>query len=115
MISRAPCWRILVAVLALNATCLCAAVFTEDFSTDPPAREWQVFGDSSLFVYDAAEQNLKVTWDSAKPNSYYWLPLGTIGHRQDDISIALDLTLTDLIAGVNSNKPSTFQLAFGFL
>jgi len=92
-----------------------AATLAEDFATDPLTRGWRVFGDANLFAWNAANHNLSVTWDSSRPNSYYYLPLGTILNRQDDFSLALDLKLIDVAAGVNANKPSTFELALGFL
>lgn len=93
--------------------CARAATIMEEFTTDPRARGWALFGDSTLFVWDAVNHNLNVTWDSSRTNSYFYLPLGTILDRQDDFSVALDLRLSDVAAGVT--KPSTFELAFGFL
>ncbi len=90
-----------------------AALITEDFTTDPRTRGWAVFGDATLFMWNSANHNLSVTWDSSRTNSYYYLPLGTLLARADDFSLALDLRLTDVAAGVT--KPSTFELAFGFL
>ena len=90
-----------------------AATITEDFATDPRTRGWTLFGNSTLFVWNAANHNLHVTWDSSRTNSYFYLPLETILTRADDFSLALDLQLSDVAAGVT--KPSTFELAFGFL
>ena len=90
-----------------------AATITEDFATDPRTRGWTLFGDSTLFVWNAASDNVSVTWDSSRTNSYFYLPLGTILPRADDFSLALDLKISDIAAGVT--KPSTFELAFGFL
>src|ERR1043166_2520159 len=86
-----------------------AALSAENFTADPRTRGWTLFGDSSLFAWNAASANLNVTWDSSRTNSYFCLPLGTILDRQDDFSLALDLQLTDVAAGVT--KPSTFELA----
>src|SRR5262249_37385414 len=36
-------------------------------------------------------------------------------NRQDDVVVALDLQLVSVAAGISLNKPSTFELAFGFL
>src|SRR6266576_1593358 len=100
----------------LGSAFLCrAAMITEDFTKDPLAHGWRIFGDTNLFVWDATDHNLKVTWDSSRTNSYFYLPLGTILNRYDDFSLALDLQLTDVAAGVSSSKPSTFELALGFL
>jgi len=92
-----------------------AAIITEDFTNDPLAHGWRILGDTNLFIWNATSHNLNVTWDSSRPNSYFYLPLRTILNRDDDFSLALDLQLTDFAVGVNSNKPSTFELAFGFL
>jgi hypothetical protein len=109
-----PLAALIVAFAAMTA-CLSAATITEDFNTDPADRGWLIFGDTNLFKWNAANQNLNVTWDSSLTNSYFYLPLGTILNRQDDFSFALDLKLTDIAAGVDPSKPSTFQLSFGFL
>ena len=91
------------------------AVIAEDFAKNPVADGWKVFGDTNLFVWNATNGSLDVTWDSSRTNSYFYLPLGTIMNRYDDFGLVLDLQLNDLAVGVNSNKPSTFELAFGFL
>ena len=104
----------LLATLLLGAwTSTKAALITEDFATDPQSRGWAVFGDSTLLVWDTVNHNMHVTWDSSRTNSYFYHPLGTILTRADDFSLALDLQLTDVAAGVT--KASTFELAFGFL
>ena len=92
-----------------------AAMVTEDFSRDPVAHGWRIFGDTNLFVWNATNHDLNVTWDSSGSNGYFYLPLGTILNRSDDFSLALDLQLTDVAVGVSSSKPSTFELALGFL
>ncbi len=108
-------------VLGLAAICLTAvateraATVTENFATNPLGRGWRIFGDTNLFLWNAADQNLSVAWDSSRPNSYFYLPLGTILNRQDDFSLALDLKLTDIAGGVDPNKPSTFELALGLI
>jgi hypothetical protein len=107
-----PQLAILIALAA--ASCVEAATFSEDFSADPATHGWKMHGHTNLFGWDALNQNLRVTWDSSQPDSYFYLLLGTILSRGDDFSLALDLQLQDIAAGVNPNKPSTFQLAFGF-
>ncbi|HYG35091.1 MAG TPA: hypothetical protein VEC99_09920, partial [Clostridia bacterium] len=91
------------------------AVWWEDFATDPLARVWSTFGDANLFRWNATNQNLEVTWDSSRTNSYFQLPLGTLLTRRDDFSVALDLTVKDIAIGTNPEKPGTFQIALGFL
>ena len=92
-----------------------AATFTENFASDPLTRGWRASGDTNLFHWNSANQNLGVTWDSSRPNSFFCLPVGTILNRNDDFSVAFDLELADVAAGVDPNKPSTFELAIGFL
>lgn len=90
-------------------------VWWEDFASNPLVRGWTVFGDTNLFRWNATNQNLEVTWNSSHSNSYFQLPLSTFLTRYDDFSVALDLELKDMAIGVNSNKPGTFQIAFGFM
>src|SRR6185503_7725736 len=66
-------WLVLVAASAAHA-----AIISEDFSSDPRAREWKSFGDTNLFRWNATNQNLEVTWDSSRTNSFFHFPLGTI-------------------------------------
>jgi len=92
-----------------------AATISEDFSSNPLLRGWRVFGDTNLFQWDATNQNLRVTWDSSQGNSYFYQPMGTILTREDDFSVAFDLRLDDIGAGVNTNKTTSFQIAIGYL
>jgi len=85
----------------------------ENFAANPLNHGWSVFGDTNLFHWNSAAQNLEVTWDSSHSNSYCYLPLGTILTRQDDFSIAFDLFLSDIAAGVDPSKASSFELAIG--
>ena len=86
----------------------------ENFASDARERGWGEFGDPDLFHWNSINQNLEVTWDSSHSNSYFSLPLHTVVSRHDDFSVALDLLLQDNSGGVNTNKPGTFQIAFGF-
>ncbi len=92
-----------------------AATFSENFASDPRARGWKVFGDTNLFRWNVMNQNLEMTWDSSRTNSYFHRPLGTIVSTGDNFSIAFDLRVSDIAIGTSSNKPYTFQLALGFL
>ncbi|MDQ6630248.1 MAG: hypothetical protein M3Y82_00645 [Verrucomicrobiota bacterium] len=92
-----------------------AATFQEDFSGNPADRDWKIFGDTNLFQWNAITQNLAVTWDSSRTNSYFYYSLKTILNRNDDFSFAFDLRMTEIIGGANPNKPSAFPLAIGFL
>jgi hypothetical protein len=88
---------------------------TERFATDPLAQGWISTGDPNLFHWNSTNQNLEVTWDSSRSNSYFCLPLGMTITSQDDFSLAFDLNLIDSAAGVNPQKPNPFQLSLGFL
>lgn len=117
-IGAGPWWRyggsLLVCAGILAGPGLHGATFGQDFAQDPATQGWLVFGDTNLFHWNASAQNLGVTWDSSRPNSFFYFPLGTILDRDDDFSAALDLQLQDVTGGVNPTKPSTFELALGF-
>jgi hypothetical protein len=89
--------------------------FAEDFSHDPATNGWAVYGDSSLFVWNPANQNLQVTWDSSKPNSYFCRPLGTQWNRSNDFLASFDLRLSDIATAVNPAKSNTFQISIGLI
>ena len=90
-----------------------ANTVVENFSVSPANNGWQVFGTNNLFVWDSTNQNLRVTWDSSKPNNYFHRPLGTILTPEDDFSLSFDLTFADYASGVNPAKPGTFEAAIG--
>jgi hypothetical protein len=92
-----------------------AATLKEDFSGNPQLDGWKIFGNSNLFQWNTTNQNLDVTWDSSQTNSYFYHSLGTIVAKSDDFSLSFDLQLSDIVVGVNSNKPDTFELAVGFI
>ena len=92
-----------------------AAALREDFTGDPLAQGWRVFGDAQLFQWNSAEQDLRVTWDSSQSNTYFYHSLGTILARDDDFSITFDLRLDDIGPGANTNKSGAFELAIGLL
>lgn len=102
-------------VVAAAACFVHAAVITEDFSRNPLARGWTIFGDTNLFRWNAESRSLEVTWDSSRPNSYFQLPLGTIVSKSDDFSIGFDLRVDDIAIGTSSNRPDTFEIAVGFV
>ncbi len=97
------------------AVALEPTAFLEDFAGNPAANGWNTFGDAALFRWNATEQNLEVTWDSAQPNSYFSRPLGKMLTREADFSLSFDLRLRDLAIGTTPGKPFTFELAIGFL
>jgi hypothetical protein len=105
--------RLLFAMLTglVAASLVEAATFQENFSVDPTGNGWKFFGNTNLFKWDSNNQNLRVIWDSSQTNSYFLHPLGTVLARDDSFSLAFDLRLEDILAGVNPNKTSTFQIA----
>jgi hypothetical protein len=92
-----------------------AADLVENFSGSPNRNGWKIFGNGALFIWNATNQNLEVTWDSSQPNSYFYHSLGTILTKTDDFSFSFDLQLTNATAGINPQKPSPFQLSVGLL
>src|ERR1041385_3222822 len=106
----------LAGLLFVTAASSCgAAVFQEDFASDPAQRGWRGVGDASLFQWDAAHQNLAVTWDSSHPNSFFLRPLGTVLAGSDDFSFSFDLRLPDIRAGSTPGKSNEFEIAIGLL
>ena len=103
----------LLAIASVTIAALHAATITEDFSTAPSTRGWEIHNDASLFVWNSTNRNLEVTWDSSKTNSYFRLPISPITSKQD-FSFALDLHMHDMEIGTTEGRPSTFQIAFGF-
>jgi len=92
-----------------------AAVFQLDFSSDPAASGWQKIGNTNLFQWNPAGQNLAVTWDSSQSNSYFYHSLGTILARDDSFHMSLDLMFQDYANGTTPGKPFDFEAAIGFL
>ncbi|HXT39091.1 MAG TPA: hypothetical protein VN887_03620 [Candidatus Angelobacter sp.] len=90
-----------------------AVTLTENFSASPDASGWKIFGDTNLFRWNSTNQNLEVTWDSSRTNSYFYHPLGTILARDDDFSLEFDLRLNDI--GPADSYAYSFQIALGFL
>jgi hypothetical protein len=106
----------LLVAWGLVAAPICgAATLSQDFSSDPAADGWKIFGDADLFQWDSINQNLQVTWDSSQTNSYFYHPLPAVLAKDDDFGIAFDLQLADIACGVDTNKPSTFEFAISFL
>ena len=99
--------------LALSAAN--AGMFTEDFSTNPAANGWRVFGNPNLFQWDATNHNLRVTWDSSQTNSFFHHPLGTILTRDDDFQLGFDLTFSDYTNGITPGKSNSAPAAIGWL
>ena len=102
-------------LLVIPAQRIVGAPWSDSFMVNPSATGWKIFGDPALFHWDAANQNLTVTWDSSQTNSFFYHPLGTILTKQDDFSLSFDLRLDDIAVGINQNQPYTFELAVGFI
>ncbi|MGD0350048.1 MAG: hypothetical protein ABSB84_07015 [Verrucomicrobiota bacterium] len=92
-----------------------ATVITENFTNNPAQDGWRTFGNTNLFHWNSTNQNLEVTWDSTKTNSYFYHPLNGYLTRNDDFRIEFDLRLTDIASGVEPGKTGPMQLGFGFL
>lgn len=84
----------------------------EAFDRDPAMAGWQSRGDASLFAWDPMGKRLAVTWDSARTNSFFHRPLGTILTRRDDFRLSFALVLKELETGSGGGS---FQLAIGLL
>ena len=87
----------------------------ETFLTDPLVNGWVVHGDKSLFKWDAESEALEVTWDSEKPNSYYYRPLGLTLTADDSFAFTFDIALDQVKAGHLDGKPYTFEVALGLV
>jgi hypothetical protein len=103
-------WTLLWLAAALPSG---AAGIAESFGTDPVQRGWRTFGDGSLFHWNPTNQNLEVTWDSARTNSLFCRSLGTVLSKVDSFSLAFELRLRDIAIGVDPNKLYTFPIAIG--
>jgi hypothetical protein len=107
-------WLLVFCLLALEPTAW-GGVFHEDFSSSPEIGGWKTVGDSSLFHWNPAQENLEVTWDSSRPNSFFHRSLGTVLGKDDDFTLSFELKLDEIRVGVQPDKPFTFQLAVSFL
>lgn len=91
-----------------------AAVLEEGFGDDPKTTGWLIFGQAESFHWNAGQQELTITWDSAKANSYFYRALQTELTKADDFDLTFDLRLDEIAVGVNPAKPFTFEIAAGF-
>ncbi|HEY0456413.1 MAG TPA: hypothetical protein VGE41_08555, partial [Verrucomicrobiae bacterium] len=64
-------------VLVIAALEAGAAIYQESFASNPAVHGWKTLGNSNLFRWNATNQYLEVTWDSAQANSFFYLPLST--------------------------------------
>lgn len=85
----------------------------ESFVQNPLENQWQIHGDASLFTWSSDQERLEVTWDSARDNSYFYLPLPRPLTAEEDFSFGFDLLLNEISIGTTDGKPFTFPLAIG--
>jgi hypothetical protein len=95
-----------------------AATLTENFDSGgvgggPFGRGWGAVGDTNLFQWNSSAGHMDVTWDSSKPNSFFYHRLGSSVSKSTDFSFGFDLKL--LSAVFHPEKPNTFQLAVGLI
>ena len=116
---RKECGCLARNVVALTCWFLCLPVVAdtaiENFAENPLFNGWKIHGATDLFHWNSSNQNLEVTWDSARSNSFFYRALGTVLTKSDDFSVAFDLKFQDIQVGVNPGRPFTFQAAVGFL
>lgn len=89
--------------------------FLETFAQDPATNGWRTTGEKTLFQWDTAQQRLNVVWDSTKPNSYFYLPLGQRLTIDQAFSLAFDITLNSIAIGSTPDKPFTFPIVIGLI
>ena len=106
MSARLPCIPLLLAAFNLHA-----AGWQEDFSSDPATRGWRVFGDASLFSWNAVDHQIDVTWNTEQTNSFFYRNLGTILARDDDFNFAFDLRLESVDSVAQPGKSYAFEIA----
>jgi hypothetical protein len=82
-------------------------IVNEKFAADPLQNGWQIFGETNLFAWDSTNNALDVTWDSSRPNSYFYHPLGATFTKADSFCVIFDLALSDAVA------TGYFELAAG--
>lgn len=112
---RLPMLAALGGLLSVSLPSARATTIAENFSGDPASAGWSVYGNASLFAWNATNQNLEVTWDSSQPNSYFTRAVGTNLTQASDFMLGFDVRLNDIGPGADPNKPFTFQIAIGLI
>jgi hypothetical protein len=102
----------IASLFVLSVAAAHATTFTENFTNDPSADGWQVFGDTNLFQWDSTNKNLNVTWDSSQPNAYFYHPLGATYTQADGFCVLFDLQLNDANAAGFGNELAAGLLHF---
>lgn len=113
--ARATAICLVAMVVAWPGSGARAGTIEEAFDTPPVDHGWRTWGDSELFGWDPQGRRLRVTWDSARPNSFFALPLPSTLSAADDFSFAFDLTLESHAVGVQPGQSGTFQIAAGLV
>ena len=87
----------------------------ETFDLDPLTKGWSVHGDKSLFEWDEDSESLRVKWDTERPSSFFYKPLGRVLTESNSFAFTFQITLDSVKAGYLEGKPYTFQVALGLL
>ena len=87
----------------------------ETFDSDPLTKGWSVHGDKSLFEWDEDSESLRVKWDTERPSSFFYKPLGRVLTESNSFACTFQITLDSVKAGYLEGKPYTFQVALGLL
>lgn len=114
LFKKASTW-LLLPVLLWARTADSAVTLTEDFSTDPSSRGWQILGDTNLFSWNSSASGLDVTWDSSKSNSFFLKKLNNILSRDEAFEVEFRFHLDSLQIGTHTGKDYTFQIACGLV
>ncbi len=107
------CLLVIFFLVLDSARARARADVVEDFSRNPALNGWINFGDSSLYNWNAANQNLQATWDSRLTNSAYALPFGATLTSSNTFAADFDLTLFDY--GPRPDAQGPLQIALGFI
>ena len=102
-------------LFVLSVTSAFAMTITENFTNDPSLDGWQAFGNTNLFQWDSASNDLAVTWNSTNANGYFYHPLGVTLTSASNFMFAVDFKLQDIAIGTTPGKPQNFQVAVGLL
>jgi hypothetical protein len=87
----------------------------ETFDSNPMSRGWSIHGDKSLFNWNENSKSLQVIWDSEKPNSFFYKPLGLVLTESDSFAFTFQITLDSVKAGYLEGKPYSFEVSLGLL
>jgi hypothetical protein len=108
-------FAVLIAAVVSVVSIARAGTITENFTNNPLQEGWLIFGDTNLFQWDSVNHDLAVTWDSSQSNSYFYRPLNNVLTPDDDFQFSFDLTISNIAAGVNPDKPDAIEVGVGFL